>query len=109
MYNHHVRVAQLVAYEAHNLGVAGSSPAPDPISQLDVDLDSMSREELLDEIKKLRDGIRQHRDSTGHNLCWYVPELWALLPEKVTPEPHVPPKEEFLRCCATYRDSLDKG
>lgn len=42
---------------------------------IDDDLYSMSQIQLINEIKKLRAGIRNHRDSTGHNLCWYVPEL----------------------------------
>ena len=32
---------------------------------MDEDLGRMSREQLLDEVKKLRQGIREHRDSTG--------------------------------------------
>ena len=36
---------------------------------------------LVAEVKKLRAGIREHRDSTGHDLCWHHPDLWALLPE----------------------------
>ena len=70
---------------------------------MDEDLDSMSVEELKAEVLKLRAGIRQHRDASGHNLCWYVPELWNLLPEKVEPQPQVPPYEEFIECCRTYR------
>ena len=31
--------------------------------------------------QKLRAGIRAHRDSTGHELCWHHPALWGLLPE----------------------------
>jgi len=73
---------------------------------LDSDLETMNRAALLTEIKKLRAGIRKHRDATGHNLCWYVPELWNLLPEKVDPNPEIPPRDEFLRCCAEYRKSL---
>jgi hypothetical protein len=73
----------------------------------DEDLRDMSREDLIEEVKRLRAGIRQHRDAKGHNLCWWVPELWNLLPERVTPEPCPPPKDEFLRCCGTYRDTLD--
>jgi hypothetical protein len=29
----------------------------------------MSREQLTDEVRQLRGGIRVHRDSTGHELC----------------------------------------
>ena len=32
---------------------------------MEADLDSMSREELIAEVRKLRDGIRKHRDSSG--------------------------------------------
>lgn len=38
---------------------------------MDDDLETMSREQLIDEVKKLRAGIRKHRDSTGHELCWH--------------------------------------
>jgi len=75
---------------------------------MDNDLEAMTLEELKVEIKKLRAGIRQHRDASMHDLCWYVPELWNLLPEKVEPQPQVPPTEEFLQCCQIYRKSLDK-
>jgi len=75
---------------------------------IDSDLDSMSKEELKFEIIKLRTAIRNHRDSSGHNLCWYVPELWNTLPEKVTPEPEVPCTDEFLHHCKLYRESLNK-
>lgn len=33
----------------------------------DSDLDGMSREQLVVELKKLRHGIREHRDSSGLN------------------------------------------
>jgi hypothetical protein len=35
---------------------------------MDVDLEQMSREQLTKEVKKLRQGIRRHRDSSGHEL-----------------------------------------
>ena len=46
---------------------------------MDRDLERMSREQLVEEVKKLRRGIRQHRDSSGHELCWHHPTLWGLL------------------------------
>jgi hypothetical protein len=52
---------------------------------VDEDLEHMSREQLIGEAKKLRAGIRTHRDSTGHELCWHHPALWALLPERNRP------------------------
>jgi hypothetical protein len=75
---------------------------------MDEDLDRMSREELVAEAKKLRHGIRMHRDSTGHNLCWHHPALWGLLPKGQDPLPTVPAWPEFLRGCIRYRESLDQ-
>ena len=53
---------------------------------MDEDLDLLKRDELIAEVKKLRAGIRAHRDSTKHELCWHHPHLWGLLPEKVEPD-----------------------
>lgn len=75
---------------------------------MDDDLEGMSREQLIAEAKKLRAGIRAHRDSTGQDLCWHHPALWALLPERTDPIPTVPPWPEFLRGCVRYRESLDE-
>lgn len=75
---------------------------------LDGDLDGLSREQLLAEVKKLRAGIRAHRDATGHGLCWHHPELWGLLPEKTQPQVAVPDWPQFLRGCVAYRASLDQ-
>jgi hypothetical protein len=75
---------------------------------MDEDLDTKSREELIAEVKRLRDGIRSHRDSSGHALCWHHPDLWGLLPEKTDPQPTVPSWPEFLRGCLRYRQSLDE-
>ncbi|MGH8017094.1 MAG: hypothetical protein ACREIA_02195 [Opitutaceae bacterium] len=74
---------------------------------MDDDLQSLSREELIAEVKRLRAGIRAHRDSTKHELCWHHPQLWDLLPEKVAPDLAVPAWPQFLRGCLRYRESLD--
>ena len=74
---------------------------------LDEDLETMSRGELVIEVRRLRAGIREHRDSSGHNLCWHHPQLWNLLPERVDPDIAVPPWPKFLRGCLHYRQSLD--
>lgn len=74
---------------------------------MDADLTVMSREQLQAEAQKLRDGIRAHRDSTGHELCWHQPKLWGLLPEKTDPVPTVPEWPRFLEGCVKYRASLD--
>lgn len=74
---------------------------------MDHDLEQLSREELIAEIVRLRNGIRRHRDSSGHELCWHHPDLWGLLPEKSDPLPIVPEWPQFLRGCLRYRESLD--
>lgn len=75
---------------------------------MDEDLDSLTREQLIAEVKRLRAGIREHRDSTGHGLCWHHPKLWGLLPEPSDPRPTVPEWPQFLRGCIRYRQSLDE-
>jgi hypothetical protein len=74
---------------------------------MDTDLDGMSREQLIDEVRKLRNGIRAHRDSRLHELCWHHPALWGLLPEKTDPIPVVPDWPQFIQGCVKYRQSLD--
>src|SRR5262245_1798749 len=77
------------------------------VDRMDGDLAGMSRDQLAAEVQRLRDGIRRHRDSTEHELCWYHPELWGLLPEATDPMPAVPDWPQFLRGCIRYRQSLD--
>jgi hypothetical protein len=73
---------------------------------MDEDLDTFDRDALIAEIKRLRAGIRAHRDSSGQALCWHHPALWGLLPEKTDPVPSVPAWPQFLRGCLAYRESL---
>jgi hypothetical protein len=75
---------------------------------VDSNLEQMSREQLIEEVKKLRQGIRAHRDSDRHELCWHHPALWGLLPEKSDPLPEVPDWPQFLEGCLKYRQSLDE-
>ncbi len=75
---------------------------------MDTDLEQMSRDQLIEEIKGLREGIRRHRDSTRHELCWHHPELWGLLPEQTDPIPVVPDWPQFIEGCVKYRKSLDE-
>jgi hypothetical protein len=75
---------------------------------MDTDLGRMSREQLIDEVKKLRNGIRAHRDATLHELCWHHPQLWGLLPDDTDPLPEVPDWPQFLEGCLHYRRSLDE-
>lgn len=75
---------------------------------MDEDLENMSQDELVSEVKRLRAGIRAHRDTSGHDLCWYHPEMWALLPESAGKKPEVPEWPQFMRGCVKYRTSLDR-
>ena len=74
----------------------------------DHDLEALNRDQLVAEVKRLRAGIRAHRDSTGHDLCWHHPDLWGLLPERIAPEVAVPPWPKFLRGCLRYREALGR-
>ncbi len=75
---------------------------------MDEDLEAFSREQLISEVRRLRAGIRAHRDSTGHELCWHHPALWGLLPEPLRRDLVVPEWPQFLRGCIRYRQSLDE-
>ncbi len=75
---------------------------------MDEDLIAKSREELISEVKRLREGVRKHRDSSMHELCWHHPDLWALLPETIDPKIAVPEWPQFMRGCIKYRQSLDE-
>ena len=75
---------------------------------MDDDLATLDRNALVAEVKRLRDGIRAHRDSFGHGLCWHHPQLWGLLPDATDPQPSVPAWPQFLRGCIQYRESLDR-
>lgn len=75
---------------------------------MDDDLAALDRDALVAEVRRLRAGIRAHRDSSEHELCWHHPQLWSLLPEKSDPLPSVPAWPQFLRGCLAYRESLDR-
>jgi hypothetical protein len=75
---------------------------------IDEDLAEMTRAQLIEEVKKLRRGIREHRDSSLHELCWHHPALWGLLPERTDPVPIVPAWPQFMQGCVKYRQSLDE-
>ena len=75
---------------------------------MDEDLQKLSRDELIAEATRLRNGIRRHRDSSLHELCWHHPDLWGLLPEKTDPKPVVPEWPQFMQGCVKYRQSLDE-
>ena len=75
---------------------------------MDEDLQDMTREQLIDELVKLRNAVRQHRDSSMHELCWHHPAMWSLLPEQTDRLPEVPDWPQFLQGCIRYRQSLDE-
>jgi hypothetical protein len=75
---------------------------------VDEDLEQLGREALIAEVKRLRQAIREHRDSSGHDLCWHHPQLWGLLPEPIPHHLAVPDWPQFLRGCLKYRESLDR-
>ena len=50
-----------------------SYPDLDSALVMDTDLELMSREALIAEVKKLRQGIRAHRDSSGHGFDRHQP------------------------------------
>ena len=81
---------------------------PESVIDMDDDLDSLTRDELVAEIVRLRAGIRAHRDSSGHDVCWHHPQLWGLLPEPVPQKLAVPAWPQFLRGCVRYREALDR-
>ncbi len=75
---------------------------------MDEDLEKLTRDQLMEEVKRLRAGIRRHRDSSGHDLCWHHPDLWGLLPEPLPQDIAVPPWPKFMAGCVAYRKSLDE-
>jgi hypothetical protein len=75
---------------------------------MDTDILSWTRDELIAEVMRLRNGIRAHRDSSGHDLCWHHPQLWSLLPEPIPRHIAVPAWPQFLRGCVKYREALDR-
>ena len=75
---------------------------------MEEDLAQLDRDALIAEVVRLRNAIREHRDSSGQALCWHHPKLWGLLPERTDRQPTVPAWPQFLRGCIAYRESLDR-
>ncbi|MBP2444433.1 hypothetical protein [Rhizobium leguminosarum] len=76
-------------------------------SNPDADLDGMGHAGLLSAARAMRHAIRSHRDTSGHELCWHHPDLWALLPDTPLGGQLVPDWPQFMRGCIRYRQSLD--
>lgn len=71
---------------------------------MDQDLETMSAEQLKDEVKKLRTVIRYHKDQKGDDRCWVDDiRLYETLPEG--PEGYnstLPPENVFLDNCKRF-------
>lgn len=78
---------------------------------MDDDLRGMSEQQLIDEIMKLREGIRKHRDQKGDENCWLDDQfyLYGLLPEKINAEPQLPDKDLMMLNCSRYYDCRKAG
>ena len=74
----------------------------------DSDLEALDRDALIAVARAMRRAIREHRDATGHDLCWRWPEMWALLPDAPPGGQTVPDWPQFMRGCVRYRASLDR-
>lgn len=73
------------------------------MNDLDIDLGGMGASKLRKELKRVRNGIRQHRDAKGHDRCWENDwDMYKLLPESKDADFTLPPEEEFLENCKRY-------
>lgn len=73
--------------------------------KIDKDLDNMSLIELQQEVMKLRNSIRYHRDQKGHDRCWIDDyKLYALLEDidQTSINYQMPDKKCFLDNCEKY-------
>jgi hypothetical protein len=87
-------------------GRQGPTVNASPIGTLDrdqdADLDQMATERLRNELLKLRDGIRRHRDR-GTSKDWEDDQrLYNLLPDNVGSVTTLPPRAEFLDGCEHF-------
>ncbi len=66
---------------------------------------------LAAEVIRLREGIRNHQNKSGHELCWLNDiELWKLLDSGARyPHNSLPVREEFLAQCGRFYASRLKG
>lgn len=66
-------------------------------------LDAVARYRV--EVERLRQEIRDHRDSRGHDRCWLNDRaLYEALGEPI-PDPGMPARDKFLEGCRVYVDS----
>jgi len=69
------------------------------------DIQFMTRQELKNEVTRLRNGIREHRDAHGNARCHINnTKLYAMLPETRPYDPMDVPRTEFLKNCEIFYD-----
>lgn len=78
---------------------------------MDEDVFGLSVHQLQDEVLKLRNGIRAHRDQKGDDNCWLDDQmyLYGLLPEKIGAEPELPNKDLMMLNCSRYYECRQNG
>lgn len=70
---------------------------------------STSIKNLADEVIKLREAIRYHRDQKGDNRCWLDDEkLYEVLPEYIPADTELPSRDVFLSNCAKFYECRQK-
>jgi hypothetical protein len=71
---------------------------------MDDDLRGMSLGDARNEVMKLRNAIRRHRDQKGDDNCWLddYEYLYKLLPEKIKCNPELPDKDLMMYNCSRY-------
>ena len=81
------------------------SDTPDPVPEgalrgrrfWDKDIEMMSQSELLDQLLRIQESIREHRDVTGRpRTIDDDRRLYRVLPENLPADFRLPPREEFL-------------
>ena len=69
----------------------------------DQDVLSMNTEKLIEEVLRLRNAIRTHRDQEGHDRCWLDDgDLYCILPEGLRGSQELPSLSEWKKKCAEY-------
>ena len=67
-------------------------------NEIDESLKILSNDELIAEIQKLRNAIRNHKEQKEHDRCWLDDlELYKILPESISEaEQRLQEKKEFI-------------
>lgn len=63
----------------------------------------------IDKEKETKKILQEWLDQTGHNKCWYYPELFMKLCELyglMTKVPELPPLTEFKAGCEQYQKEV---